>query len=77
MIKLGIASAIAVAEPRATATAATDFPGFHDCAAFGTGGTDGHRRGCRCVYVGVGQNAKMKTKKQSFFALQGDLSTWC
>ena len=61
MIKLGIASAIAVAEPRATATAATDFPGFRDDAAFGTCGTDGRCRACSRVYVDISQN--MNTKK--------------
>ena len=65
MIKIGVTSASAVSEPRTTATAATNFPGFRDYAAFGTGGTDGRRRGCRCVYVGVGQNTKMETQKQS------------
>ena len=65
MIKFCVTSASAVSEPRTTATAATNFPGFRDYAAFGTGGTDGRRRGCRCVYVGVGQNTKMETQKQS------------
>ena len=56
VIKLGVASTSTVSEPRTTATAATNFPGFRDDAACGADETDGRRRGCWCVYVLIGQN---------------------
>ena len=72
----GVISTSTVSEPRTTATAATDFTGFRDDAAFGAYDTDGCRRcrGCWCVqiYVGIGQSKKMNTRKQSLLALRED-----
>ena len=56
VIKLDVTSTPAVSEPRTTATAATNFTGFRDDAAFGADETDSRRRGCWCVYVLIGQN---------------------
>ena len=56
--KLGVASACTVSKPRTTATAATNFPGFRDDAAFRTYGADYRCHGCWCVYVGIGQNKR-------------------
>ena len=74
-MKLGVPSTSAVSEPRTTAAAATDFPRFHDDAAFGTHGTYGRRRSCRCVHVDIGQIRKRKIQKQLLLALCDDLST--
>ena len=64
-------------EPRTTVTAATNFPRFRDDSAFGTHGTNGCRRGCWCVNVGIGQNVKIKTRKTvTLLGLQEDTSTW-
>ena len=49
-----------VTEPRTTATAATIFFRFRDGTAFEAYGTNGCRRECWCVYVGIDQNTKMK-----------------
>ena len=73
--KLGVTSTSAVSEPRTTATTASDFPRFSDGATFGAHGTDGRRRVCRCVYVGIGQNTKMKHEKKSLLGLREELST--
>ena len=56
VMKLGVTSACTISEPRTTATAATNFTGFRDDAAFGADETDSRRRGCWCVYVLIGQN---------------------
>ena len=63
VMKLGVAHTSAVSEPRTTATAATVFPRFHDDAALSASGTDDRRRDYPCVYVGIGQNIKVKTQK--------------
>ena len=55
MIKLEVANTSAVSEPRTTVTATTYFPRFPGGATFGAYGTDDLRRGCRCVYVRIGQ----------------------
>ena len=60
VIKLGVTITSAVSEPRTTATAATYFPRFRDDAAFGTHGTECRCRSYWCVYVGKGQNTKVK-----------------
>ena len=58
MTKLDVTGTSAVSEPRTAATTATNFPGFLDDAAFAAYRTDGHRRGCWCVYVRIGQDDK-------------------
>ena len=70
MINLGVISTSAVFEPRTTVTAATDFPRFRDDAAVGAYGNDGCRRGCRCVYVVIGHNTKIKTRKHSLLVCE-------
>ena len=61
--KLDLDSASTVSEPRTTATAATRFSRFGDDAAFEAYGIDGRRRVCWCVYGGIGQNKKIRTRK--------------
>ena len=65
MIKLEVTSPSTVSEPRTTATAATNFSGFRDDAAFGAYGSNGRRRGgdSWCGYVSDGQLTKIKTRK--------------
>ena len=46
VIKLGVTRTSAVSEPRTTTTAATNFPGFCDDAAFRTCGADDFRHDC-------------------------------
>ena len=57
-----VTSTPAVSVPSTTVAAATAFPGFPDCAAFGARGTDGRRgNDCWCLYVGNDhQNANPK-----------------
>ena len=70
MIKLGVASTSAVFEPRTSVTAATAFAGFPDAAACGAYGTDSRRRGCWCVYVGIGKKHQDEnTRKQSLHSV--------
>ena len=74
--KLGVTSTSAVSEPRTTVPAATDFSRFRDHTAFETGSTHYRRLGCWCVYVGIGQNIKMKARKWSLLGLREDLSIY-
>ena len=51
VIKFGVTNISAVSEPRTTATAATNFPGFRDGAAFGAYQIDCRRCYCGCMWV--------------------------
>ena len=72
MIKLGlpsIASTSAVCEPRTTATAATEFPGFRDDSAFEAYGTDSRRRRRSCWFIDVNIAQNIKTNTRSSYCL--------
>ena len=75
VMKLGVIGTSAVSEPRTTATTTTDFSRFLDGATLGTYQPGCRRRDCSCVYAGICQNTKRKTRKQPLFALREDLST--
>ena len=74
VIKVDVTNTSAVSEPRTTAAAATNFLRFRNGAAFGAYRTDGRRRDCWCVYVGIGQNTNTK-KKYSLLGVREDQST--
>ena len=59
VVKFCVTSTSTVFEPRTSATATTDFPGFRDGAAFGTHVPDGRRRrNYWYLCVGIGQKER-------------------
>ena len=74
VIRIGVTSGATVPEPRTAAAAATSFSRFRNDTAFSAYGPYGLRRGCYCVYMDIGQNTKMKIRKQPMHGMREDLS---